>query len=116
MVERQIRTPIMHRVVEHNGLIFIGGTVADDKTAGLEGQAEQIFAKLDQYLAAAGTDKTHLLSAMIFLSDLNRKPEMDAAWKRWLTPEDLPTRATIGVADLGPDTLMEMVATAVRKH
>nr|WP_201835823.1 RidA family protein [Microvirga zambiensis] len=102
----------MHRVVVHNGLVFVGGTVADDMSAGLEGQTEQILAKFDEYLMTAGTDKTRLLSATIFLTDLNRKVEMDAAWKRWLSPENFPARATVGVADLGEDTLVEIMITA----
>ena len=80
-----MQTPNMHRVVVHNGLVFVGGTVADDMSAGLEGQTEQILAKFDEYLRTAGTDKTRLLSATIFLTDLSRKAEMDAAWKRWLS-------------------------------
>lgn len=114
MTERHIQTPIMHRVVVHNDLVFVGGTVADDLSVGLEGQTEQILAKFDQYLRAAGTDKSHLLSATIFLTDLNRKPEMDVAWKRWLEPKDFPARATVGVADLGEDTLVEIMITAAR--
>src|SRR5215217_3020709 len=112
MTERHIQTPIMHRVVVHNGLVFVGGTVADDMSAGLEGQTEQIFTKFDEYLRAAGTDKTRLLSATIFLTDLSLKSEMDSAWKRWLAPGDFPARATVGVADLGEDTLVEIMITA----
>jgi enamine deaminase RidA (YjgF/YER057c/UK114 family) len=81
-------------------------------SVGLEGQTEQILAKFDEYLGAAGTDKTHLLSATIFLTDLSRKSEMDRAWKRWLSPEHFPARATVGVADLGEDTLVEIMITA----
>jgi enamine deaminase RidA (YjgF/YER057c/UK114 family) len=102
----------MHRVVVHNGFVFVGGTVADDMSVGLEGQTEQILAKFDEYLGAAGTDKTHLLSATIFLTDLSGKSEMDRAWKRWLSPEHFPARATVGVADLGEDTLVEIMITA----
>jgi enamine deaminase RidA (YjgF/YER057c/UK114 family) len=112
MTERHIQTPIMHRVVVHNGLVFVGGTVADDMSVGLEGQTEQILTKFDEYLRAAGTDKSRLLSATVFLTDLNRKHEMDNAWKRWLAPEHLPARATVGVADLGEDTLVEIMITA----
>jgi enamine deaminase RidA (YjgF/YER057c/UK114 family) len=96
----------------HNGLVFVGGTVADDMSAGLEGQTKQILAKLDEYLGAAGTDKTRLLSATVYLTDLSRKPEMDKVWKQWVAPEHLPARATLGVADLGEDTLVEIAITA----
>ncbi|WP_454685012.1 RidA family protein [Ancylobacter moscoviensis] len=112
MATRQLRTPIMHRAVEHNGMVFVGGTTCDDESLDMAGQTREILAKLDTYLAEAGTDKTKLLSATIFLTDLNRKPEMDAVWKAWVAPENLPARATVGVADLGGDTLIEIVVTA----
>ncbi|MCZ7448123.1 Rid family hydrolase [Agrobacterium rhizogenes] len=52
------------------------------------------------------------MSATIFITDMNVKPQMDAVWKEWFAPEELPARATIGVADLGDTTLIELIATA----
>lgn len=112
MTKRHLQTPIMHRVVERDGLIFIGGTVSDDESLDMAGQTRQILSKLDSYLAQAGSDRTRLLSVTIFITDMALKPQMDAVWKEWLSPESLPTRATVGVADLGGDTLIEIVATA----
>lgn len=114
MTTRHLRTPIMHRVVEHGGLVFVGGTTCDDESLDMAGQTREILAKIDTYLAEAGTDRTKLLSATIFVTDLNLKPAMDAVWKAWLEPDHLPTRATVGVADLGGDTLIEIVVTAHR--
>lgn len=48
------------------------------------------------------------------MTDLGKKPEMDAVWKAWVGPEELPTRATVGVADLGGDTLIEVVVSAYK--
>ncbi len=104
----------MHRVVEHNGIVHVGGTTCDDESLDMAGQTREILAKLDRYLAEAGTDKTRLLSASIFVPDLGKKPEMDAVWKEWLSPETLPTRATVGVADLGGDTMIEIVVSAYK--
>ena len=112
MATRHIQTPIMHRVVEHNGIIFVGGTTCDDESLDMAGQTREILAKLDKYLAEAGSDKTKLLSVTIFITDMALKPQMDAVWKEWLAPESLPTRATVGVADLGGTTLIEIVVTA----
>lgn len=114
MAERHLRTPIMHRVVEHNGIVYVGGTTCDDESLDMAGQTREILAKIDRYLAEAGTDKTKLLTATIFVTDLGKKPEMDAVWKAWITPEELPTRATVGVADLGGDTLIEVVVSAYK--
>ena len=112
MVQRSLQTPIMHRVVEHNGIVYVGGTTCDDESLDMAGQTREILAKLDRYLAEAGTDKSKLLTASIFVTDLGKKPEMDAVWKEWLAPENLPTRATVGVADLGGDTMIEIVVSA----
>lgn len=114
MTQRYLRTPIMHRVVEHNGIVYVGGTTCDDESLDMAGQTREILAKIDKYLAEAGTDKTKLLSATIFVTDLNMKPEMDKVWKEWLDPSLLPTRATVGVADLGDTTLIEIVVTAYK--
>lgn len=114
MAERFIQTPIMHRVVEHNGIVYVGGTTCDDESLDMAGQTQEILAKLDSYLAQAGTDKSKLLSATIFVTDLNMKPEMDKVWKGWIDSSVLPTRATVGVADLGGNTLIEIVISAYK--
>lgn len=114
MTTRHLRTPIMHRAVEHNGIVYVGGTTCDDESLDMAGQTRETLAKIDKYLAEAGSDKTKLLSATIFVTDLNMKPEMDKVWKEWVSPEQLPTRATVGVADLGDKTLIEIVVTAYK--
>lgn len=112
MAERLIRMPTLHRVVKHNGIAHIGGIVADDDSLNMEGQTRQVLAKLDAYLEEAGSRRSNLLSATIFITDMSVKPQMDAVWRDWFSPEELPARATIGVADLGDATLIELIATA----
>lgn len=112
MTERLLRTPTLHRVVKHNGIAYIGGIVADDDSLDMAGQTREVLKKLDAYLREAGSDRSRLLSATIFITDMNVKPAMDAVWKEWLAPKDLPARATIGVSDLCERTLIELVATA----
>ncbi|WP_431856070.1 RidA family protein [Azospirillum sp.] len=113
MVKRIEKTKIMHRAVEHNGIVFLGGIIADDVSVGMGGQTQQICKKLDAVLAMAGTDKTKLLSAQLYITDMAQKEDMNAAWLEWLDGNDLPARATIGVADLGsPSILIEVVVTA----
>lgn len=116
MINRYIPTPIMHRVVESGDIVYVGGTVADDMDCGMRAQTEQILAKLDSYLSSAGSDKHHLLAATVYVTDMTLKSEMDLAWKAWLSPADFPSRATVGVADLGEDTLVEISAVARRRR
>lgn len=113
MTARYLQTPIMHRIVEHNGIVYLGGVTADDETLGMEGQTRQVLCKIDGYLEQAGTSNTQLLTATIFLTDLTLKPAMDLVWKEWVGGYDLPARATVGVADLGGNALVEIIITAV---
>lgn len=110
-ITRSIRTPIMHRAVRAGDLVFIGGTIADDTSRSMGEQTTNILGKIEGYLKEAGSDRHHVLSASIFVTDLSRKKDMDAAWTAFFG-EDLPTRATVGVSDLGGGALIEVVVTA----
>lgn len=112
-ITRSIRTPIMHRAVEANGFVFIGGTIADDISASMGEQTRNIHGKIAGYLKEAGTDRSQIVSTSIFVTDLSRKKEMDAVWTEFFG-DNLPTRATVGVADLGGSALIEVVVTALR--
>jgi len=73
-VIRNIRTPIMHRAVEANGFVFVGGTIADDTSASMGEQTRNILGKIAGYLKEAGTDTSRVVSASIFVTDLSKKP------------------------------------------
>lgn len=111
-ITRSIRTPIMHRAVVANGFVFVGGTIADDTSLSMGEQTRSILGKIAGYLKEAGTDMTRVVSASIFVTDLSKKKEMDAVWTETFG-DDLPTRATVGVADLGGGALIEVVVTAL---
>ena len=111
-ITRIIRTPIMHRAVEANGFVFLGGTIADDTRASMGEQTRNILGKIARYLKEAGTDASRVVSASIFVTDLSKKKEMDAVWTEFFG-DNLPTRATVGVADLG-GALIEVVVTALK--
>lgn len=112
-ITRSIRTPIMHRAVEANGFVFIGGTIADDTSVSMGEQTRNILGKIAGYLKEAGTDKSRVVSTSIFVTDLSKKKEMDAVWVEFFG-DNLPTRATVGVADLGGRALIEVVVTALK--
>lgn len=114
MTRRYLKTPIMHRAVEANGLVFFGGIAADDMSLDMAGQTRQVLDKLDTYLEEVGLDRTRVVSATVYVSDLGLKKAMNDVWTAWFGPEHLPARATVGVADLGEGTLLEVVVTAAR--
>ncbi|MER8434969.1 MULTISPECIES: RidA family protein [Mesorhizobium] len=114
MIHRHIKTEIMHRVVEYNGVLYFGGLVAGDCSQDMKGQTEQICKNIDNILAHFGSSKDKLITAMIYISDFSQKSAMNDGWLRWLHAEHLPTRATIGVANLGENVLVEVVISAAK--
>ena len=86
---------------------------ADVKSASLAEQTASALRVLDRRLAAAGSDKTRLLSATVYITDMARKAEMNEAWLAWIDPRHAPQRACVGVA-LEGDDLVEVVAVAIR--
>ena len=63
-ITRNIRTPIMHRAVEANGLVFVGGTIADDTSVSMGEQTRNILGKIAGYLREAGSDTSKVVSAL----------------------------------------------------
>ena len=106
---------ILHEVVEHNDTLYLAGLVGEDLSQGIEGQAESVMQQLDRLLAAHDSDLAHVLQATIYMTDLADKPAFNAVWKRWLKPEHMPGRATIGIAALNPGELLEVVVVAGKK-
>lgn len=105
---------ILSQAVEHGGVVYVCGLTPDDLTADVLGQTEQVLAKIDDRLAQCGTDKSKLLAATVYLTDITQKPEMNEAWKAWLGDLQRPTRACVGVTLGTPDTLVEIVVSAAK--
>ena len=100
------------RVVINSGVAYLSGIVADDKSAGIADQTRQILGKIDKLLADAKTGKSQLLSAVVYLSDMTKKDEMNAVWSAWIDPANPPVRACVGAELSSSSTLIEIMVTA----
>lgn len=112
MVERIEIGPRMSRVVKHNGVAYLAGMTAEDASLDFVGQMKQVLDKADASLALAGTDKSNLLQATIWLSDMAYFTEMNKLWEGWIDPQNPPTRATAECKLARPTLLVEIVFTA----
>jgi enamine deaminase RidA (YjgF/YER057c/UK114 family) len=100
-------------VVVHDGLVFTVAT-ADTYDLDMPKQAAEALANLDAQLALAGTDKSRLLSCVVYITDMALKPQMNAIWDGWVDMANPPQRACIGAA-LEDGDLIEIVAVASTK-
>ena len=113
-IKRHQSGPILSRAVEHGGTVYLAGLTADERSVGVKAQTEQIVRRIDALLAAAGSDKSRLLTANIWLADIRSKSEMDAAWQAWADKSNLPARACVEARLGSPDTLVEIMVTAAK--
>jgi enamine deaminase RidA (YjgF/YER057c/UK114 family) len=99
-------------MVIHNETIYLAGQVPGDKSADITGQTRQVLAAIDALLAEAGSDKSKLLSATIFLPDMADFAAMNAVWEAWLSPGNSPARATVQALLAAPGYKVEIQAIA----
>jgi enamine deaminase RidA (YjgF/YER057c/UK114 family) len=101
----------MSQSVTHNGVIYLAGQVATDATDAAD-QTRQVLAKVVSLLTAAGSDKTKMLSATIYLKSISDFAAMNAEWDAWVPTGAAPARATVEAALALPELLVEVVVTA----
>lgn len=104
--------PRMAEMTVHNGVAYLAGQIAEDGTQDITGQTRQVLAAIDALLARAGSDKTKVLRAQIFLADLADFAAMNAVWEGWVVPGQTPARATVQAALAKPEWKIEIVITA----
>lgn len=102
---------LSHAVV-HNGTVYVAGTVARDTSANVAGQTRQILSKIETVLAEAGTDKSKLLSATVWLADIASYDTMNSVWDAWVSPGAPPARACVESKLAGAEYKVEIAAIA----
>ncbi|WP_458369817.1 RidA family protein [Pseudomonas fluorescens] len=100
----------------YNGVVYVTGQVADDCSQNVHGQTQQVLARLDALLADAGSDKSHILFAQVWLKHaVTDFEEMNRAWRAWAPQHSLPCRATVEANMAGEDILVEIAIQAALK-
>jgi enamine deaminase RidA (YjgF/YER057c/UK114 family) len=103
----------LSRVVVHNSVVYVAGVTATDCSGDAKAQASEVLSKIDGYLESVGTDKSRLLTAQIWLQDIQRDfAGLNAAWEKWVAPGAIPTRATCEAKLASPDIRVEIIVTA----
>lgn len=113
-IKRHQPGPVLSRAVEYGNLVFVAGTTADNKQAPCKEQTEEILKKIDFHLAAAGSSKSKILQAQVWVADIKEKGQMDAAWKIWVDPDNKPVRACVEARLGTADTRVEIMVTAAK--
>jgi enamine deaminase RidA (YjgF/YER057c/UK114 family) len=98
----------MSQVVSFGDFVFLAGQVAADPSQDVKGQTAQILKRIDELLAQAGTDKTRILTANIWLADYNTFNDMNEIWDAWVPEGHAPARACVESALAFPQFTVEI--------
>jgi enamine deaminase RidA (YjgF/YER057c/UK114 family) len=112
MIQRFDVGPRLSEMAIHNGTVYLAGQVPRDETSDIRTQARQVLEAIDALLARAGSDKSRILMAQIFLADLGDFPGMNEVWDAWVAAGETPPRATVQARLAKPGWRLEIVVTA----
>jgi enamine deaminase RidA (YjgF/YER057c/UK114 family) len=114
-IQRFETGPRMSQVVVHGNTVYLAGVVANTtKGENVAKQTQEILSIIDGHLAKAGTDKSKLLSANIFITDMKNFAEMNAVWDAWVSPGNTPARATVQAGLAAPQYFVEIMVVAAK--
>lgn len=113
-IKRHHPGPRMSQAVEHNGVVYLAGQVADDRAADVPTQTQQILDKIDRLLALCGSDRSKLLWAQLWVTDMRNFAAMNEVWDAWIDPAHPPVRAGLCSALAAPGYQVEIMVMAAK--
>ena len=102
----------MSKCVVNGNVAYLAGLVADDANGDIKAQTQQVLASIDHYLKQAGTDKSKLLQAHVWITDMAHYAAMNEVWNAWVDPKNPPARACIQAPLARKGLLVEIMVTA----
>jgi enamine deaminase RidA (YjgF/YER057c/UK114 family) len=106
--------PILSLAVEHGDTVYLAGIVAKDLKQDVKGQTAEVLAEIDRLLAKAGSNKSKILQATLWVTDIRNRAPMNEVWTRWVDPKNLPARACVEAKLADPNALVEIMVTAAK--
>ncbi len=114
-IQRFDAGPRMSKAVVHGDTVYLAGLTADKaKGKSVTEQTKEILSLIDGYLKQAGTDKSKLLRANIWLADIKTFNEMNAVWDAWVSPGNTPARDTVEAKLAAPEFTVEIMVVAAK--
>ena len=114
-IQRFDTGPRMSQVVVHGDTVFLAGVVASNAAGeSVTKQTQDVLSIIDGHLKKAGSDKSKLLTATIYLTDMNTFAEMNAVWDGWVSAGNTPARATVEAKLASPKYSVEIMVAAAK--
>lgn len=106
--------PRLSEVAIHNGTVYLAGQIAEHTRADTFAQTQEVLGHVERLLGEAKSDKRHILSATVYLSNMKNYADMNRAWDAWVEPGATPPRATVEAKLARPECLVEIQIVAAQ--
>ena len=113
-ITRHESSPVYSKVAAAGGTVYTAGVIPADLTRDVKGQTAEVLAEIDRLLARAGSSKSKLLSATIWVTDIRNRAPMNEVWTKWVDPKNPPVRACVEAKLADPAGLVEIMVVAAK--
>ena len=113
-ITRHEQSTILSQAVEHGATVYLAGVVAKDLDRDIKGQTQEVLASIDRLLAKCGSDKSRIMSATIWVTDIRDRAPMNEVWTAWVDPKNVPARACVEAKLADPRALVEIMVVAAK--
>ncbi|HYD58305.1 MAG TPA: RidA family protein [Burkholderiales bacterium] len=113
-ISRHDSTAILSQAVEHGNTVYLAGVVAKNLKNDVKGQTKEVLDEIDRLLAKCGSNKSKVLSATIWVTDIRNRAPMNEVWTAWVDPKNMPARACVEAKLADPAALVEIMVVAAK--
>ena len=113
-IERHDQTAILSQAVQHGDTVYLAGVVAKDLDRDIRGQTKEVLDEIDRLLGKCGSNKSKVLSAQIWVTDIRNRAPMNEVWTAWVDKANLPARACVEAKLADPRALVEIMVIAAK--
>ena len=113
-IARHDPSSILSHAVEHGDTVYLAGIVAKNLDNDVKGQTKEIVGEIDCLLAKCGSNKSRVLQAQIWVTDIRNRAAMNEVWSAWVDPKNLPARACVEAKLADPKCLVEIMVIAAK--
>jgi len=113
-ITRHEQSAILSQAVQYGETVYLAGVVAKNLGQDVKGQTQQILNDIDRLLAKCGSNKSKILSATIWVTDIRNRAPMNEVWTTWVDPKNMPARACVEAKLADPNALVEIMVVAAK--
>jgi len=113
-ITRHDQSAILSQAVEHGDTVYLAGIVAKDLNKDVKGQTKEVLTEIDRLLGKCGSNKSKILQAQIWVTDIRNRALMNEEWTAWVDPKNMPGRACVEAKLADPKALVEIMVIAAK--